>query len=324
MNSTSTEFNIAELKSIVHKKLIIYNLVAPLSEILLTPTYKAVLRGITYTHYIITCSNTDVRFFLKTIKERDNSLHCNKYLKSFCDNIGEYLFPIIIVPEFEYCGVKYIITTFMDGENLDTLSHILTKNEWQHIAEQLSKQIDALSTIKAEMYSENNKFLSADCATILKDKIKRRSTHPVFKRYPSVYLIKACERCFKILDDSIFSSPTLLHMDVKPANIIYNRTTRAVKLIDFEFARFGDYDFGWTQILLTQYNSFIDEYKKFVLPTIIDGRINISDALNNAKYRCYTFYQTACNLIYYYDRNIECPMEMQQIFSNLLSQLSEE
>lgn len=52
-------------------------------------------------------------------------------------------------------------------------------------------------------------------------------------------------RCCEILDTSRFSKPTLLHMDIKPANIIYNDRTGTV----FEFARFRDIDYGWTQIL---------------------------------------------------------------------------
>ncbi len=43
-------------------------------------------------------------------------------------------------------------------------------------------------------------------------------------------------------------SPTLLHGDVKPANIVFDAERRRVELVDFELARFGDLDFEWVRL----------------------------------------------------------------------------
>jgi len=174
------------------------------------------------------------------------------------------------------------------------------------------------------LYSENNEFLNFGCAEILKEKLAKRLEHPAFQTISSQQLRRAYNRCCEILDDSSFSIPTLIHMDIKPANIIYNPKTENLTLIDFEHARFGDIDFGWTQILLTGINKFSDEYKKFVLPHIIKNRLTLDEALQIPKYRTYIFYQTACNIIYYYDRSIECPKDMVNYFNNLLEHLSKE
>ena len=42
--------------------------------------------------------------------------------------------------------------------------------------------------------------------------------------------------------------PTLLHGDVKPANIIFDANQRRTILVDFELARFGDPDFEWSKL----------------------------------------------------------------------------
>ena len=72
--------------------------------------------------------------------------------------------------------------------------------------------------------------------------------------------------------------PTLIHMDIKPANIIYEPDTGVVALIDFEFARFGDIDYGWTQILLSGRNQFNQFYREQIVPHLTRDRINLDDA----------------------------------------------
>lgn len=55
-----------------------------------------------------------------------------------------------------------------------------------------------------------------------------------------------------LYDDAskVFSGvrPTLLHGDVKPANIVFDAERRRVSLVDFELARFGDVDFEWIRL----------------------------------------------------------------------------
>jgi aminoglycoside phosphotransferase (APT) family kinase protein len=43
-------------------------------------------------------------------------------------------------------------------------------------------------------------------------------------------------------------SPILLHGDVKPANVIFELSTKKTTLVDFELSRFGDLDFEWTKL----------------------------------------------------------------------------
>lgn len=317
-------FDINILRQITQQKLIQYDLIPSHSNITLTPNYPIILNGKEYSHYIVTCSNFNEKFFLKVSKEDDKTLHCNKYLRNFINTSGEFIFPIILIPPFEVNNIKYFVTTFTEGEDLNALSKILSKREWDIASDILLEQLNLLSNIHENLYSENNKFLKIGCAEILKEKFVKRFQHSVFQNFSQQKLDRAYSRCCEILDNSSFSEPTLIHMDIKPANIIYNQQTKSLNLIDFEHARFGDADFGWTQILLTKCNAFIDEYKNFMWPNLIKGRTTLDEALSIPKFRTYIFYQTACNLIYYHDRKIECPKNMANIFTDLLEQLSKE
>lgn len=316
--------DVERLKKVVLRKLQEFNLIRSNTNITLTPNYRFILRGKSYFHYIITCNNLSMKFFLKVDKGNDNAIHCNSFLEPFRDPDNEYIFPVILVPPFEFEAVKYYITTFFEGLNLDIVSKTLEKKDWIKISTELNEQLTLLSTIHSQLYSENNIFLESGCADILKEKLNKRLSHPAFSIYQQKHIYNAYNRCCEILEESDFSRPTLLHMDVKPANIIYNNATGAVQLVDFELARFGDRDFGWTQILLTKCNSFCQEYKSFMYPLLVEGHIKLKEAVDIAKYRCYIFYQTACNIIYYFDRNKECPIEMKKYFIEMLNKLSRE
>lgn len=318
------KFDIKTLKRITLQKLIQHELLPSNADISLTPNYPIVLHGKPYSHYIITCSNYNKKFFLKVCKSGDKTSHCNKYLRRFLDSNGEFVFPIILIPPFGFNDIQYFVTTFSEGENLDTLSKTLTKSEWSLVSNKLCNQLELLSSIQENLYSENNEFLKIGCSEILKGKFKKRFQHIVFQSIPSQKLERAYNYCCEILDNSSFSKPTLIHMDIKPANIIYNPQTQTLNLIDFEHARFGDIDFGWTQILLTKCNAFNSEYKNFLLPNLIKGRTTLNEALSIPKYRTYIFYQTACNLIYYHDRKTDCPPDMCNLFFALLDQFSKE
>lgn len=313
-----------DLCSLVYQKLVEYNIISIQEKILLHPYYNINLHGKWYSHYIINCLYSKQKFFLKISKGNDTSSHCNIYLRNFRDENGTYLYPFILVPEFEFYGIHYFITTFIEGVSLDNISENLTIDEWEIISHKLSMRLDELSTIHAPLYSEHNKFITDNCSVILKEKFSKRFKHPLFNEYSYKELDKAFKRCCDILDNSHFTRPTLLHMDVKPANIIYNPKTSFVTLIDFEFARFGDADYGWTQVLLSGINAFCDEYKKLVVSCMTKGRLTLKEALAIPKYQCYIFYQTACNLIYYYDRNMNCPEDMKHLFEELLNKLSQE
>lgn len=307
---------------LVKRRLIEHKMVQSYEEISLVPHYRIVSRGRTAYHYIISCDHTNQKFFLKVSKEHDNAPHCNDYLRELTNLDAGTPYPVILIPEFFVGDIPYYITTFVEGYSLDQAPSCLFSEKGKKISSSILELLDELSTVHAPLYSECNTFTSSDCPTIFRRKITQRMQHPVFKHYSETLLRRAIARCNDILDNSTFSPPTLLHMDIKPANIVYSPQTDSISLIDFEHSRFGDADYGWTQVLLSGINSFRAEYRKHIIPNLTEQNVTLFDAKRIPKYQCYLFYQTACNLIYYYDKNDACPPEMLALFQEMLDTLS--
>lgn len=315
---------ITELKEIAYKKLVEYTLIDDNEIIELIPNYTVTLNNRLYTHFIINCIYSNKKFFLKVFKNRDNIFQCNDYLLKINENIGHNKYPTILVPRFKFNDVEYYISSFIDGESLDNISVNLSEEQCRYIANEIQKQWIELTKTKSNIYSEKGEYLKSSASDIFKNKLKNRLKHPVFdhiskedKNIIHYNISKTIEKCS-------FSEPSLIHMDVKPANIVYNIENHCVTLIDFEHARFGDIDFGWVQILLSGYNLFGETYENYIYPYIIKDRISFSEAFKTPKLRCYIFYQSACNLIYYYEKNLECPSKIKECFNILLNDYLEE
>ena len=308
------------LSAVVYQKLIKYGLLSAGHEIYLWPCHAIAVRGKQYSHFIISGSKTARKFFLKVMKPNDCAPHCNEYLQKIRDNDGKCPYPIILVPAFCFHDVYYYITNYVDGQVLDMLPETLPEDFWGAIADKLRLRYNELLSIRAPHYSERGKFILDDCASIFLQKFAEKL------RYPDIPLSEdkrrlAFDWCCVVMENCAFSEPTLLHMDIKPGNIVYDPARDSVSLIDFEFARFGDADYGWTQLLLSGINCFSSIYKKQIVPRVIRDRPTLQEALNIPKYRCYLFYQLICNFIYYNRRKMRCPGEMTALFERLAGQL---
>lgn len=311
----------SDLELIVKRELHKYNLVPNTSKVSLCPHHSVLIKDEWFSHFIVTCSHSRQRFFLKILKENDNSLLCDRFLRKININEDELLYPQIVVPPFVFRGVQYYMTTYIEGQPLDTFPNMLPQSTWNNVADKLLILINQLSSLKASQYSEHGVFVSNDCISILKKKLETRLKHPLIASYPHEKLERAFNWSCDVLDHSRFSQPTLIHMDVKPANIIYNEQTGGVSLIDFEFARFGDVDYGWTQILMSGRNRFNQFYREQIVPRLTKEQLTWDDALNTPKFQCYLFYQTMCNLIYYYEHHSPCPEEFTELFNLLINRV---
>lgn len=326
MKETSMErevrlVNNDDLEKETGRKLVEYGLILASDTVRICPTHRVMIRGEWFSHFIVICIHSRQTFFLKTVKENDNFLLCNRFLQNLSIDGAEYLYPKILVPVFAFQGMNYYITTYIEGQALDTFPETLPQSTVNHIADRLLELIEHLTKLKASQYSERGNFVSDDCASILKKKLEARFLHPLIASYPYQKLERAFNWCREILDHSQFSRPTLIHMDIKPANIIYNSETGLVSLIDFEFARFGDIDYGWIQILLSGRNQFNQFYTEQIVPRLTSNKMTLDDALSIPKYQCYLFYQTMCNLIYYFDRHLPCPKGMKELFEWFIAKM---
>ena len=138
-----------DLHFLVRQKLISQNIISNQERILLTPCHYIKLHEKWYSHYIITCQNSSKKFFLKISKNNDSSSHCNNYLKILNNRSRNHLYPLVIVPEFEFNDIHYFITTFIEGISLDCIAQKLTIDEWKLVSQKLVLCLDELSTIHA-------------------------------------------------------------------------------------------------------------------------------------------------------------------------------
>ena len=90
-------------------------------------------------------------------------------------------------------------------------------------------------------------------------------------------------------------SPILLHGDVKPANVIFELSTRKTTLIDFELSRFGDPDFEWTK--LRRMAIRWPEYEQLISQPLLNSlsKINLTGR-SDAKILLYDIYH-ACSFL---------------------------
>lgn len=306
--------NYSDLELVVKQRLHEYGFIPLTSKVSLYPHHSITINGEIFSHFIITCSHSQQRYFLKILKENDNSLLCDRFLQKLHSKDEEFHFPEIVVPKLFFHGIEYYITTYIEGRSLDTFSNKLHQNTYAKIAKKLLLLIDQLESIKSLLYSEHGTFISDNCADILEKKLQTRLRHPVIGNCSYKKLKKTYNWFCNTLEHSHFSQPTLIHMDIKPANIIYNEKTDSVSLIDFELARFGDTDYGWTQILMSGCNYFNYFYQKQIVPHLTKNRLTWDKALNTPKLQCYLFYQSLCNIIYYCERHLPCPREFEELF----------
>lgn len=311
----------SNLELVVEQKLHEHGLIPFTSKVCLCPYHSISINGELFSHFIITCTHSRQQFFLKILKENDNFPLCDRFLREIHIKEAKLPYPKIVVPEFAFRGMRYYITTYIEGQSLDTFQDVQPQIIWNDVADKLLILINQLTSLKATQYSEHGVFVPDDYASILKKKLKVRLRHPLIANYPHAILERAFIWSCDILDHSQFSRPTLIHMDVKPANIIYNKKTGSVSLIDFEFARFGDVDYGWIQILMSGCNRFNQFYKELIVPRLTEGKLTWDEALNTPKFQYYLFYQAMCNLIYYHDHHLPCPEEFEELFSLLINRI---
>lgn len=316
-------YEIEELLPIVRSKLVENGLIFSDETIWLTACHDIVLDSTRRNHYAIHCSRTENKFFLKLQKKFDNIVLCDKYIQSSYHNT-DFTLPHILVSPFPFHNDMFFITNYIEGDDLETLDLRLSDAQWIKATEDIRKQLTALGNIHTPYYSEKNEFLTYGYPKMFKEKLEKRLKHISLNNYDRNRMQMAYNNSLRILNNSTFSKPSLIHMDVKPANIVFDFKTEKASLIDFEFARFGDLDFGVVQVLLTQFNSFSENYKKKMFPSLTDGLITFSQACETPKLQVYLWYQTMCNIIYYYNHNTPCPDDMKKIFQKMLNELSKE
>lgn len=284
----------------------------------LTPRHFITVNGAQCSHYLVECGGK--KFFLKTEKDRDDTIFILNNLKNFSDKIDLHYFPHLLTEAFSYENANYYFLNYIEGDPLENICDDLADNEWEIVTDGIKNRIGELQACRQIEYSENGRFSSADYGKVMTDKLAERLCYPLQHNRLIALKIVLMDKYKYLLKDVVFPEACLIHMDIKPGNIIYNRKTQEVFLIDFENSRFCDFDYGNVQVLLTKYKRYNATYTTRVIPRL-NERFTLDYAVNDNKCLCYLFYQTLCNIIYFDSRRLPCPKEMVWLFDSLLDEL---
>lgn len=284
----------------------------------LTPRHFITVNGAQCSHYLVECGSK--KFFLKTEKDRDNTIFILNNLKNFSNEIDLHYFPHLLTEPFSYENTNYYFLNYIEGDPLGNICDDLTDNEWEIVTDGIKNRIGELQMYRQVKYSENGRFSSANFGKVMTDKLAERLGYPLQHNRLITLKTVIIDKFKYLLKDVVFPEACLIHMDIKPGNIIYNRKTQEVFLIDFENSRFCDFDYGNVQILLTKYKRYNATYTTRVIPRL-NERFTLDYAVNDNKCLCYLFYQTLCNIIYFESRRLLCPKEMVGLFDSLLDEL---
>lgn len=317
--------NYQELKKIIYDKLVEVNLIMPSDKLRIRRIHKKhESNGIIY-HYIISVNNKRT-FLLRTVKEHDYSYLVMDYLTKINNKFPKPCFPNAVIPPFNLDSYTYILTSYLEGKDLGKAIYWLSNEQLVKIADILNEKLDCLHRVTAPKYSDGYNFSSeSPFAEIMFNKIKSKlaKEHCINIFMLNINKEKLLNRINTILSESTYSEPTLIHLDIKPANIIIMPDIEDVCLIDFELSRFSDIDYEWTNLLLKNKLNYSVRFKKYILePILIKNFMPLSEALKINKYKVYILYHSINNYIYYFKHNMKCPEGVITLIEQLIKDLS--
>ena len=190
----------------------------------LTPHHFITVGGKPSSHYRINCGRK--KFFLKSVKDNDNTVFCLPYLQGLNRKYGTNKFPESLTQSFTYKDREFYVLEYMEGETLEELDKSLTEEEWQFATKELKNRLNELHTCTSDRYSDKAEFYSESFGKRLSDKFTERLNNRVFTQFSAAKLNTTLSVCKQILSKVKFPKAHLIHMDVKPANIIFNRKDR--------------------------------------------------------------------------------------------------
>ena len=148
-----------------------------------------------------------------------------------------------IVTEGIVDEVPYLVEYYIEGNSLDKIYHILSHENWKHIAHRLALFLKKLLTIrsaKPSVFKSPEKNYNSYGEVIKESTLKHLERHTssgIISPSMAVCIRKALDN----INSTFHTSVTFLHFDIKPQNIIFDAQTKQVSFIDYEHSRMGDY-----------------------------------------------------------------------------------
>lgn len=312
-----------ELNELFREKLISERIISPFTRISIEEVYSVRLNKVTYKHYLAKVPSQNCSYFIKAIKEKENTFAVSEYLMSLSSFDFPFYYPHVLTKPFQIGAMRYIITSYLDGKTLREEIEDMPLEELKGIFSILSSKLKSIHSITSKYYTAGDRFSYLTYPEIMSEKLKLQfsnsNLYPLVNRTRLSNLIPMIQR---ILLEANYSSPTLIHMDIKPDNIVIS-PSGDVNLIDFELARFGDLDYEWVNLLIKGLLPHSRRFKEFILyPTISENFIFIDQALKIDKYKVYLLYHAINIYLYYLRTDRTCPAPIISLILDIIHRLS--
>lgn len=303
------------------RKLVEEKLIACTDTIKIQAIHPLKQNGEILHHYIISVESKETKYFIRTIKEKDNSCMVTEHLTSLCNNSNCFEFPYALTSPFAIDNHFFIITNYLEGKDLEMQMQVLTNDELVKIADELNEKLGLIHSITHDKYSFAGGFVDGTFGDIFFQKIREQFNNKYNVFASNIDVNEFLSKVNIILQQASFSRPTLIHMDIKPSNIIISSTGNA-QLIDFELSRFADLDYEWTNILIKSIHAYDERFKQYVLAPIIDKNfMPIERALLIDKYKVYLLYLAVNKYLYCFKHEITCPAPIVDLANMIVHQI---
>lgn len=272
-------------------------------------------------HHIVTVERTNKKYLIRTIKEKDYSCSVMNYLVSLNNMSNRVIFPHALTSPFVIGDHTYIVTSYIEGENLESQIKTLSNEELVDLSYKIEENLKLIHSVTNDKYSDGIHPVNVSFGEIMYDKIFKQfhDKHNIFAK--EIDVNKLLDTVNSILSQSSFSKPTLVHMDLKPANIIIS-SQKEVHLIDFELSRFADLDYEWTNLLIKLVHAYDDKFKQYILNPIIEKNfLSLDKAILIDKYKVYLLYLSINKFIYCFKHVTPCPKTIIDLANYLIKQL---
>jgi aminoglycoside phosphotransferase (APT) family kinase protein len=149
--------------------------------------------------------------------------------------------------EFRASEPAYLVTRYAEGASLDKgLGWVAHK---ESILESLGRLMDEIHEIVGDYFGHLSGAKYASWSAFFDVRFWRHVMPLVGAGLISEEDLRRIRALYEEARGALADiSPTLLHGDVKAANIVFDANGNKTTLVDFELARFGDVDFEWSKL----------------------------------------------------------------------------
>lgn len=193
--------------------------------------------------YILREKNGKFQIRIRIISDRYNAINIEEKVCLILEaHLSEYFYPKVYKKHKNIPGIGDILfTEYKEGASLDKCISELSEIEYSIIVNQLCQHLKKMHSIKSSIFFDFGELKSNNWFAFFECKLKKYLKNALDNRILGKSEIE-CIIQLLYKDQNYFrlDNASLIHFDVKPANIIWNSKNRKTFLIDFEMSRYGD------------------------------------------------------------------------------------